>query len=103
MNWADKNSEYVAASLATEGLIHCSNHDQIARVANQFYADAQDLSVMTILADRLTSPLRDEAPGIGECFPHVYGPINIDAIEEVDCMVRGADGKWLAFRHPLDK
>lgn len=86
---------YWAPSLAAEGFIHCSNADQLARVANLFYADQADLLVLTIDADRLTSPLRDEDAGTGEQFPHVCGPINRDAVVAVQPMQRGADGKWV--------
>jgi uncharacterized protein (DUF952 family) len=50
--------------------------------------------VLCVDAERLMSPLRDEDPGIGETFPHVYGEINRDAIREVRPLMRGADGKW---------
>jgi uncharacterized protein (DUF952 family) len=85
---------YCADSLATEGFIHCSNADQVARVANLFYADQSDLLVLTIDADRLASPLRDEDAGTGERFPHVYGPIEASAIIAVESLRRGQDNRW---------
>ena len=84
-----------APSLETEGFIHCSNHDQLAPVANRFYADQPELLVLCIEVERLTSPLRDEDSGSNELFPHIYGPINRDAVREVRPLERGADGKWV--------
>ncbi len=86
---------YLAPSLETEGFIHCSNQDQLARVANLFYAEQPELLVLCIEAERLQSPLKDEDPGINELFPHVYGPIHREAIREVRQLERGADGKWV--------
>jgi uncharacterized protein (DUF952 family) len=85
---------YRAPSLDTEGFIHCSNHAQVARVANLFYADQPEMLVLCIEADLLDSPLRDEDPGINELFPHVYGALNRAAISEVRRLERDAEGKW---------
>jgi uncharacterized protein (DUF952 family) len=85
---------YRASSLSAEGFIHCSNADQLARVANLFYPDQPALLVLCIDATRLESTLRDEDPGIGELFPHVYGAINRDAIRDVRPLERGPDGRW---------
>ncbi|HXG11233.1 MAG TPA: DUF952 domain-containing protein, partial [Gemmataceae bacterium] len=71
--WEQTADLYRTDSLAVEGFIHCSNLDQAERVANQFYAGQADLLVLCIDAGRLGSPVRDE--GVGERFPHVYGPI----------------------------
>ena len=94
--------DYRADSLAAEGFIHCSNRDQVAWVANQFYAALPELWLLSIDAERLTSPLRDEDPGIGVRFPHVYGPINREAIQVVVPLSRGPDDKWLCPELPLD-
>jgi uncharacterized protein (DUF952 family) len=85
---------YRAPALETDGFIHCSNRDQVEGVANQFYADQADLLVLCIDADRLTAPVRDEDPGTGERFPHVYGPIEREAVVEVRELARGPDGAW---------
>ena len=85
---------YAADSLASEGFIHCSNAGQVAGSANRFFADQTDVLVLEIDPDRLTSPLRDEPGGAGELYPHVYGPINRDAVVAVHPLRRGADGLW---------
>ena len=43
---------------------------------------------------KLTAELRDEDPGIGTAFPHVYGPIDEGAVVEVRPLQRGSDGAW---------
>jgi uncharacterized protein (DUF952 family) len=85
---------YRADSLAAEGFIHCSNEDQVAWAANRFHADCNDLLVLCLDAGRLAAPLRDEEAGTGARFPHVYGPIEPEAVVEVRELQRGPDGRW---------
>ncbi len=86
---------YRADSLTREGFIHCSYQEQVARVANVFYGDHQDLLLLCIDPARLSCPVRDEDPGTGELFPHVYGPIDREAIREVRRLVRGSENRWV--------
>lgn len=88
---------YRAASLATEGFIHCSEASQVAASANRFYAGEQDLLLLHIDPARLTSPLREEPAGSGELFPHVYGPLDRAAVVTVQPMQRGPDGRWVGI------
>jgi uncharacterized protein (DUF952 family) len=90
----DPAQPYRAASLAMEGFIHCSYAEQVARSANRFYANATDLLLLTIDPSRLTSPLREEPAGKGDLFPHIYGPIDRDAVLSAVPLLRGADGRW---------
>ena len=84
-----------AASLETEGFIHCSNRDQVARVANMFYREQPALVALCIDADRLAGSVRDEDGGAGEFFPHVYGPIGPEAVVEVQPLSRDEDRRWV--------
>lgn len=94
--WDNSATEpYRAASLATEGFIHCSYRDQLARVANRFYADRTELLVLGLQVEALSSPVRDEDAGNGECFPHVYGPINREAIILTEPLRRDTGGRWV--------
>ncbi|HWG44241.1 MAG TPA: DUF952 domain-containing protein [Gemmataceae bacterium] len=91
---ANPHQEYRASSLAGEGFIHCSFANQVALSANRFYAGQQNLLVLHIDPARLSNPLREEPSGSGEVFPHIYGPINRDAVVRVETLERGADGRW---------
>lgn len=88
-----KSGPYRAESLATEGFIHCSYQDQVARVANLFYRDHADLVVLAIEPGLLTSLVSAEEVD-GERFPHVYGPIDRAAVAAVHKLERAADGQW---------
>jgi glutathione S-transferase len=73
------------STLDAVGFIHCSTASQIGGVFDRFYRDVADLLVLTIDPRRLDADVRYEppAPGIDECFPHVYGPIPIEAVVDV--------------------
>jgi uncharacterized protein (DUF952 family) len=92
--WNAPGLDYRADSLDSEGFIHCSFAHQVARSANRFYSGAGALLVLHIDLQRLTSPLKVEAGGSGELFPHVYGPISRAAVVRAEALQRGADGEW---------
>src|SRR5262249_54048650 len=92
--WEKRAEPYRHASLDSEGFIHCSYEHQVAWAANRFYRDRYDLVVLCIEPHRLSSPVRPEDPGWGECSPHIYGPIDRKAIIAVRSLERGADGQW---------
>ncbi len=74
-------------TLADEGFIHTSYAVQWPVVRRAFYADvATPLLLLTIDPERLTSPLVVEVgnPATGEEFPHIYGPLNPDAVVAVE-------------------
>jgi uncharacterized protein (DUF952 family) len=75
-------------TLQEEGFIHCSLRSQLPQVASFLYGayDGPDeLVVLVIDSARLGVPVRYEAvrPG-GEEFPHVYGPIPVAAVVDVE-------------------
>ncbi len=70
-------------TLAEEGFIHASRGDQWTAVRDRFYADVTEpLLLLQIDTDRLDVPVVEEppAPGVTETFPHIYGPLAIDAV-----------------------
>lgn len=70
-------------TLQEEGFIHCSTPAQLPGVLARYYASyAGDLVLLSIDPDRLTVPLRWDVVNTvtGERFPHVYGPITLDAV-----------------------
>ena len=85
--------EYRPCSLAEEGFIHCSEDEaQMLRVANRLFDGRTDLVVLDLNVDALTSPLKREPSRSGEIYPHIYGPINIDAVVRVRRLLPDADG-----------
>lgn len=68
-------------SLQEVGFIHASGSHQVEATYGRFYADAGEVLLLTIDPRRLTAPLRWEpAPESGECFPHIHGPLPLEAV-----------------------
>ncbi len=88
--------EYRATSLNREGFIHCSLPDQIEWVANQYYRGQADMIVLWINPARLASGLRWEEAD-GKVFPHIYGPLNLEAVIVIQPYNPGPDGSFLPF------
>lgn len=76
-------AEYTAASLETEGFIHCSFAAQLEGVLQRYYADAEKVLILTIEPTELTSKLINEPSTNAEIYPHIYGKINREAIVEI--------------------
>jgi uncharacterized protein (DUF952 family) len=73
--------EYRSDDLATERFIHCSSPEQLPWVAETFYKGQAGLVVLRIDTERLKPPLKWENPqDSSNPFPHVYGPINTEAV-----------------------
>jgi uncharacterized protein (DUF952 family) len=91
---ARRAGAYRAPTLETEGFIHCSLPNQVNHVADWFYRDIPDLVLLGIDPALLTSELRWEPSSdafAGE-FPHVYGPIAIEAVVSATPWSRGDEG-----------
>jgi uncharacterized protein (DUF952 family) len=91
---------YAPDSLRSEGFIHCSTLAQVIDTANRFYRGQQDLLVLCIEESRLTAELKYEAPAMprdeaaDELFPHLYGELNVEAVERVVDLPCEADGSF---------
>lgn len=71
--------------LAEEGYIHCSTAQQWPGVVERFYRGDADLLLLHIDEQLLSAPLvYEQLPGAPEPFPHVYGPIDLDAVSSVE-------------------
>jgi uncharacterized protein (DUF952 family) len=82
--------QYTIDSLDTEGFIHCSLPDQVHRVANALYTGRTDLILLHVDQDLVGPNVRYE--GDPEAFPHIYGPLNLDAVIRVTDYRPGPDG-----------
>ena len=78
---------YEAPSLHTEGFIHTSKQEQVAGVLERYYKGKTDLLLLHIDETKLTAPLKFElAPSVNEMFPHIFGPINTDAVVQAESL-----------------
>lgn len=82
--WAAFDTDlYRPQTLDTEGFIHASFREQIDGVIARYYADAGSLVVLGIETDRLMSRVVNEPSTGSEIYPHIYGPVNRDAIVSI--------------------
>ena len=66
------------------GFIHCGFEDQVGRVAKAIFAGTSGLVLLTIDEGRVSAEIRHEnLDGGDEVFPHIYGPLNLDAVVKV--------------------
>jgi uncharacterized protein (DUF952 family) len=83
-NAAKETGNYESPSLKEEGYIHCSLPSQIPGVLERYFAGKTGLVKLVIDTEKLTSPyIYDWSTSVEDTFPHVYGPINTDAVIEV--------------------
>ena len=84
-NAAKPSGSYSATSLKDEGFIHCSEDRQIAGVLQRFFKGKINLLKLSIDTTKLKHQLIYEwSPSIADTFPHIYGPINTDAVIAVE-------------------
>ena len=94
---ADPDRPYEAASLATEGFIHCTDGmDELVATANRHYdADPRPFLILTVDLDEAGSQWRIDDPG--QIYPHVFGSIDRRAILRAIAAPRGGGGEFVAF------
>jgi uncharacterized protein (DUF952 family)/GNAT superfamily N-acetyltransferase len=81
---AQKKGNYDFDSLKSDGFIHCSLREQVASVANRRFRSRNDLILLQIDESKITAPVKYEnLEGGHEKFPHIYGPLNLDAVIKV--------------------
>lgn len=100
-DWAHAQAEGAYSSstrgltLAQVGFVHCAFEEQVAGVANAFFRGVAKLVVLRIAIDRLKVEVRyEDLQGGHERFPHVYGPLNLDAVVATTPLAAGTDGTF---------
>ena len=105
--------QYLPAGFEETGFVHCALEESVIAVANDYFVNCKDtLLLLRIDPAKLRAQTKYEAaaplPGAGNShvqaspeFPHVYGPIELSAIEGVGVMETGIGGYgWPADFHP---
>lgn len=67
-------------SLQSDGFIHASPPDQLTRLANKYYADVGPVVVLVIEANAVDTDIEWEPASDGVLYPHIYGPLNMNAV-----------------------
>jgi uncharacterized protein (DUF952 family) len=90
---AKQLQSYRGDTLDTEGFIHCSTLPQVVRTSNKFFVGQTGLLLLWIDSEKVQAEVKYE-PAAGDFYPHIYGPLNVDAVLKVIEFEAGADGKF---------
>ncbi len=97
---ARRDGEYtmstVGRTLADEGYIHASQPSQVIGVLNKYYRGVtDDLLLLEIDPELVRAQVRyEDVPGADAPFPHIYGPLNADAVVAARPLRAGPDGTF---------
>lgn len=87
----DITSPYLPQGFASEGFIHCTRGlDLLLQVANTYYRDVDGEFLLLVIDEtRVSAEIKYESD-----FPHIYGPLNRDAIIATHTMPRQTGGRF---------
>lgn len=92
---AKASGHYISPTFADDGFIHCSYRHQVLRVANTRFRGIDGLVLLGIDKNKIDDDIIDEnLEGGEELFPHIYGPLPIDAVVTVKSFVGDSDGEF---------
>lgn len=73
---------YDHPSLVDEGFIHFSTSEQVHKVYQNFYSNLDNLTLLQVDVTKLNAELvYEKADDLNDFFPHLFGKLNIDAIQ----------------------
>lgn len=93
--WQDalNRGEFKGASIdLTDGYIHLSTAEQARETAARHFAGQDGLVLVAVDAERLGDELVFEPSRGGDLFPHLYGPLTLDAVLWAKPLPLDADG-----------
>jgi uncharacterized protein (DUF952 family) len=79
-----QSGEYFSPTFAEEGFIHLSTKNQVENTLKRYYSGKTWLVLLHIETSKIVAELKYELASNGEFFPHIYGPINMDAVVEIE-------------------
>jgi uncharacterized protein (DUF952 family) len=74
------------------GFIHFSTADQVEATASKHFAGLDGLILVAVAAGRLGAALKWETSRGGALFPHLYGPLSLEAVLWTRPLPLGAGG-----------
>jgi uncharacterized protein (DUF952 family) len=84
---AQEEGKYEPPEYKEKGFISCWMPDQAADAANEQYAGEDGLALIWIMPMKVTSPIlykRPDGQELGDLFPFINGPLNLEAVLRVD-------------------
>lgn len=81
----------IGRTLDEEGFLHAARGDQWDDVRRRYYSRATEPLVLLVIdTERLTSPWQEDSVG-DTTYPHIYGPLNPDAVVATVPLDAGAE------------
>lgn len=75
---------YQPKGFLDEGFIHCAKENQVNGVLERYFKGHQNLVKLVIDPQKLTHRIQyDLSETLQQDFPHIYGPLNIEAVVQV--------------------
>lgn len=89
------NTDYLPKEFPHDGFIHCTDGEfMVSGIAYNIFKNLNDeLLVLFIDKDKVKSKVQYDDQG--QLYPHIYGPLNRDAIVKTTKMVRDQKGDWI--------
>jgi uncharacterized protein (DUF952 family) len=82
---AEALAEFAGAPVdLADGFIHFSTAAQVRETAAKHFAGEADLLLVTVEAERLGDALKWEPSRGGDLFPHLYAPLQLAHVLQVD-------------------
>ena len=81
--------------LAREGFVHASWAGQVLGSAERHFAGHDALVLLGLAVERIPAEVVEEDLYGRGAFPHVYGPIPLAAVDCVEALERGDDGRFV--------
>lgn len=79
-----------------DGYIHMSAAHQVTETATKHFAGQQGLILATVDLAALGDAVKWEPSRGGQLFPHLYGPLPLDAVIETRPLVLAPDGNHVS-------
>jgi uncharacterized protein (DUF952 family) len=94
----DASRPYTPAAFDADGFIHCTDGERLFldTLSAYYGSEPGDWIALVIETDRVDAPVRyDDTERV---FPHIYGPLNRDAIVDIRQLERDAEGSFVSMR-----
>ncbi|HRA46718.1 MAG TPA: DUF952 domain-containing protein [Thermomicrobiales bacterium] len=96
-DWSQQSgqAEYLPAAFTNDGFIHCTDGEEnVIAVGNRYYtADPRSYICLVLDPVLIKAPVKYEDPA--RIYPHIYGPLNLNAVIGYRVVVRDDEGVFL--------
>jgi len=93
--WETAGASYIPDNFSADGFIHCSTIEQVLLSANEIFHGRTDLLLLCIDEEKVQAPvIYEDCYDTGRRYPHIYGPLNKDAIVRIVNFPANEDGSF---------